>query len=76
VRSDQEALDFALATAGPVDSDNVRIAWIRNTSILDEMFVSMGLLPEVQAKENVEIVGDPMEIEFDRHRNLVEVWKT
>jgi hypothetical protein len=72
--NDREALDFALATAGPPDMDRIRIVWIRNTSRLSDMFVSQGMLAEAEAKENVEIDGEGDEMRFDRDGNLVEMW--
>lgn len=72
--NDREALDFALATAGPVDSRNLRMVWIRNTSSLSEIFISQGLLDETRGKENLATAGDAMEMEFDEHGNLVEFW--
>ncbi len=73
--NDKEALDFAMATAGPVDSDNVRIVWIKNTSRLSEMFISQGLLSEVKGKENMSIVGSILKMEFDEYDNFVELWE-
>ena len=72
--NDKEALDFAIATAGPVDADSVRVVWIKNTSSLDDMFVSQRLLTEVQEKENLEIAGDTAEMGFYQNGNLVEFW--
>ena len=72
--NDKEALDFAMATAGPIDPDNARIVWIKNTSSLDEMFISESLLTEAQEKENLEIAGEAREMEFDEQENLVEFW--
>jgi hypothetical protein len=46
--NDREALDQALATAGPVDSETVRLVWIKNTSKLHKMFISSALLTEIQ----------------------------
>jgi hypothetical protein len=72
--NDKEALEFAMATAGPIDPDNARIVWIKNTSSLDEMFISESLLTEAQEKENLEIAGEAREMEFDEQENLVEFW--
>ncbi len=69
--NDMEALNAALATTGPVKTESIRIVWIRNTSKLDKMMISQGLLVEARGKEYLEIIGDEMEMEFDRHSNLV-----
>ena len=48
-----EALDFALATAGPVDVGHLRLAWIKNTSTLWEMFVSEALQAATEGKKGL-----------------------
>ena len=50
--NDKEAVDFAIATAGPVDVESVKIVWINHTSRLDEMWISRGLLNEATGKED------------------------
>lgn len=70
--NDKEAVDFALATAGPVDCESVKIVWIHHTSRLDEMWISKGLLDEAAEKENLSIIGNEHEMKFDDHGNLIE----
>jgi hypothetical protein len=70
--NDKEAVDFAMATAGPVDFESVKIVWINHTSRLDEMWVSKGLLNEATGKENLKIIGDEHEMKFDDDGNLIE----
>ncbi len=70
-KNDREAMDFALATAGPVDFDSLKIIWIKNTSSLFEMFVSHGFMNKVKERDDLEIVGVPFEMTFDDKENLV-----
>lgn len=70
--NDKEAVDFAIATAGPVDFESVKIVWINHTSRLDEMWISKGLLDEATEKENLRIIGDEHEMKFDDYGNLIE----
>jgi hypothetical protein len=70
--NDKEAVDFAIATAGPVDFESVKIVWINHTSKLDEMWISKGLLHEVTEKENLKIIGNEHEMKFDDYGNLIE----
>lgn len=70
--NDKEAVDFAIATAGPVDSESVKIVWINHTSRLDEMWISKGLLDEATEKENLRIIGNEHEMKFDDYGNLIE----
>ena len=68
--NDREAVDFALATAGPIDSDTVKIVWIKNTSKLGEMWISQGLINEAKKNNAIRILGDECPIQFDGDGNL------
>jgi hypothetical protein len=70
--NDKEAVDFAIATAGPVDCESVKVVWINHTSRLDEMWISKGLLNEAAEKANLSIVGNEHEMRFDDNGNLIE----
>lgn len=70
--TDREAVDFALATAGPLASDEVRLVRIRNTMVLDEMWVSEGLVPEARGKSGLEILTQAHEMNFDASGNLMD----
>lgn len=69
--NDREALDFALATAGPVDVGNLRLAWIKNTSTLWEMFVSEALQAAAEGKKGLSLEGEAFELTFDAEGNLI-----
>ena len=66
-----EALDFALATAGPVDVGHLRLAWIKNTSTLWEMFVSEALQAAAKGKKGLSLEGEVFELTFDAEGNLI-----
>ncbi len=68
--NDREALEFAVATAGPINAKNARVAWIKNSSKLGEMHISEGLVSEVQRMSNVRIVSEPLELAFDEQGDL------
>jgi len=68
--NDREAVDFAIATAGPVDSDTVRIAWIKNTSKLGEMWISQGLMGEAKKNKAISFLGEGYPMQFDGDGNL------
>jgi hypothetical protein len=72
--NDREALEFAMVTSGPVTEKNVRVVWIKNTSTLDEMFVSKPFLEEIQKKDNLEIIDEKVEMSFDENGNLSKPW--
>jgi hypothetical protein len=69
--NDREAVDFAIATAGPVDVDNLRLAWIKNTSTLWEMFVSQALQAAAEGKKGLSLEGEAFKLTFDAEGNLI-----
>ncbi len=66
--SDQEAIEVglfsSLAGAAP------RICRIKNTALLDELWVSEALLDEVKANPKLEILQPPSMLEFNEAANL------
>lgn len=70
--NDREAVDFALATAGPVDSDTLRMVHIKNTSKMGEMWISKGLINETQKNNAIRILGDGHPMQFDGAGNLLQ----
>lgn len=71
--NDKEAIDLAMATAGPIDFESVRVVRIKNTSKLDEMWISKSLLNEATEKEKLKIIESDHEIKFDTDGNLIEI---
>jgi hypothetical protein len=69
--NDREAVDFAIATAGPVDVGNLRLAWIKNTSTLWEMFVSEALQAAAEGKKGLSLEGEAFKLTFDAEGNLI-----
>jgi hypothetical protein len=68
--NDKEALDFAIATAGPSDINTLRIGWIKNTSTLSEMFISEALISETKKLSHVEVIGESFELCFNNKGEL------
>ena len=68
--NDKEAVDFAIATAGPVDADSLKLVWIKNTSTLGEMHISEGLQNEAQKNKAVKILDEVFDLGFDANGNL------
>lgn len=71
--SDREVLDAALPTVGLADPENARIVHISNTLHVGEVLVSEVYLPEVEARDDLEIIDGPYEMEFDAAGNLSAV---
>ena len=70
-KTDQMAIDYALASAGPVTTENVRLCWIKNTMKLDKMFVSAALLDEVAEHADLEVVSGLVQMECNGHGDLI-----
>ena len=68
---DRTCIETIAPTCGKLDPSQVSIAWIRNTMDISEMMVSENLLDELKQNPEIEILGEPREIEYDSEGNLV-----
>lgn len=71
--NDREAVDAAIATIGPVDSDSLRLVHITNTKDLATLEVSTALLAECAERDDLTPVGDPFPLSYidDRLTSLL-----
>ncbi|MBV9131471.1 MAG: DUF2088 domain-containing protein, partial [Chloroflexi bacterium] len=69
LESDRQALEVALHAVG--HSADARVAIIRSTLDLDELFVSQALHDEVAANPRLEVVGPTADLEFDADGGLI-----
>jgi hypothetical protein len=67
--SDRRALEAALQSIGPWDTESVRMAWIINTSDLNCLAVSPALAEEAKLK-GLSISEQPFELPFDSNGDL------
>ena len=67
--SDRRALEAALQSIGPWDTESVRMAWIINTSDLNCLAVSPALAQEAKLK-GLSISEHPFELPFDSNGDL------
>jgi hypothetical protein len=65
------AVNYALMTCGPVESEKAKIVRIKNTLKLDELYVSEALLNEVKRDKSIEMIGECDDI-FDEQGELKE----
>ena len=70
---DRTCIEKIVPTCGKLDLSEVTIAWIRNSMDIGELMVSEGLLDEVRANPEIEVLSEPMDLEFDGAGNLVNV---
>lgn len=64
-KSDKDAILTSIQCMYGVNKGNFRFMRIPNTLHLEEMYVSEALIPIIQRLENVEILTEPMEMEFN-----------
>jgi len=56
--TDRQAVEYALRTCGPIETENARIIRIKNTLELGEIYVSQSILEEVRDNRNIEVIGE------------------
>ena len=71
VNSDKEALDIALKTIWNLPETKPRIIIIRNTLMLDELYVSENIWEEIKDRVNIRVANGWETIAFDREDNLL-----
>jgi hypothetical protein len=69
--SDREAVAIAIRTLGRLEPERVRLAWIRNTLELGELWVTEPLWAEIRGLEHLESVEGPRPIRFDEAGQLL-----
>ena len=74
VDSDREALETAISTSGAPSGEDCRMVWIRNTLKLDRFVASEALLEEVEANRELQVLGNPGELDFDAQGNLKDLF--
>ena len=72
MESDKLAIQLAIRAACAEDGHMLRIARIRDTLSLSEIYISEGLLEEAKKNESVEILSDLNSFEFDERDNLID----
>ena len=73
VNNDQEAIVAAVNTLGAVDASKARIVYIKNTAALDEIVVSEALVEEICKNDQLKIIGELEELQFDKEGNLINL---
>jgi hypothetical protein len=69
--NDRQAIEVALDSIGLTSSQKSKVVRIKNTLRLDIVGVSEAYLDELHQRNDVEILGDPEPMQFDRHNNLL-----
>ena len=64
--SDFETIRLAIRTSPRTDFLNPRVARLRDTLTLSEMEISEAILPDIQGRDDVEVISGPFYYEFDK----------
>jgi hypothetical protein len=67
--SDRDAMEVALFSS--LAGDKPRVCRIKNTAVLDEMWVSEALLPDVGRNQALHVIDRPVPVAFDAGGNLL-----
>ncbi|MGD8257016.1 MAG: lactate racemase domain-containing protein [Desulfobacterales bacterium] len=68
---DQETIETALKTIGEVAPEKARIVHIKNTLMLEKMYISEALIADAENFNAIEINAKPNYMQFDETDNLV-----
>ncbi|MGQ9602497.1 MAG: DUF362 domain-containing protein [Candidatus Bipolaricaulia bacterium] len=69
--SDRTAIKLALATIGPIEPQEARVLWIKNTLELEEFYISEALIAEAKAQSELEVGEHLWPLEFDGAGDLI-----
>lgn len=69
--TDEELLRECFATIGLVEPPRARVMRIKNTLHLEQLWISEAYLEEAKCREDLEILGDAVPMQFDARGRLV-----
>jgi len=70
--TDREAIEGALKTIGLTEPPDAKVARIKNTLDLEYLYASEALLPEIEERADLEIVGGPHPFTFTAKGDLAD----
>lgn len=73
VNNDREALGLAIRTCDNIDFDRPRVARIKNTLQMNEIWVSTVVYEEIRGRNDVELISGPHEFEFDKDGFMLDI---
>jgi hypothetical protein len=71
--TDRDVLEAALPTIGLTDPEHARVLQISNTLHLAEVLASEAYLPLIETRDDLEVIEEPRDMEFDEEGNLYPV---
>ncbi|MGE5194315.1 MAG: lactate racemase domain-containing protein [Deltaproteobacteria bacterium] len=73
LETDRDVLEAAFPTIGLTPAEHTRVLHISNTLQLAELLASEAYLPLIEARDDLEVVEEPRDMEFDEDGNLYPV---
>ena len=73
LRDDKMAIKGAIKTCNHFNPDDPKIVYFKNTSKMDELYLSRAYYETAKNTEGIEIVSDIEEMPFDEKGNLL-IW--
>ena len=73
LKSDKMAMQGAIKTSNIEDFSKVKIVRIKNTLDLESIYISEALYEEAKMNQNLEVIGGPMEFDFDNNSNFFDI---
>ena len=70
METDREVLEAAFASLAPLEPSQSKLLWIEDTKHLEELECSEAYLPQVECREDLDVVGGLRELPFDGEGNL------
>jgi hypothetical protein len=71
--TDRDVLEAAFPTIGLTEPEDARVLHISNTLLLAELLASEAYLPLIEARDDLEVLEEPRDMEFDEEGNLYPV---
>jgi hypothetical protein len=71
MEDDRAAMKAAVKTCNSRDMAKAKVVIIKDTMHLGEIYISESLLPEALANPDIEIIGEPLVMQFDAAGNLI-----
>jgi hypothetical protein len=73
LETDRDVLEAAFPTIGLTEPERARVLHISNTLQLAELLASEAYLPQIETRDDLEILDEPRDMEFDEEGNLYPV---
>ena len=69
--NEKECIQTSMAICLNMDKNNPKIIILKNSLEIEDILISESLIPEAKQREQLTIIGEPFELEFDKDGNLI-----